>query len=471
MYKLRLLLICCSLLLSLAGAPALLGGVPPASTSGAAALQQEELYAEVVSVSGAAFACPRLLGCTATAAKGTRVYVRGEVRTGPTGNTDLRSRNTIFRLRNNAVLQFQDVTNAIQRLVLKGGRLFVSHDPQGRDIISIDAGKKRVEAVDTTFSIEITDDLTSADDNVDIAVPDGGGSLKITLDSGKELELDDGKKITIPADADEFAPVEDLEEVEEVEWREELDEWEETEDVDLFGAPEYIPETGQTISTEFADYWEENNGVQTVGYPISDDYAEPEEDAARAGWHLLSDDEEVTAQCFERALLEFHPAYRGTDFGVLLARLGALGYQERYGAAGAPPQTPNRTPGQSQYFPETGRWLGGIFRQYWLATGGLAAHGYPISDEFVEASPLDPGKRYRVQYFERSLFELHPEFAGTPFEVSLAQLGRYYCDNAGAPVPAEAVVDTEVDESEVPPDPDETPEPDETPDPDETPAP
>jgi hypothetical protein len=49
-----------------------------------------------------------------------------------------------------------------------------------------------------------------------------------------------------------------------------------------------------------------------------------------------------------------------------------------------------------------------------------------------------------VQYFERAIFELHPENAGTPYEVLLTQLGKYWLDSrypngtnpAAAPVPA-----------------------------------
>ena len=59
-------------------------------------------------------------------------------------------------------------------------------------------------------------------------------------------------------------------------------------------------------------------------------------------------------------------------------------------------------------FPETNKTLKGWFLRYWREHGGLAQHGYPISDEIEETSALD-GKTYTVQYFERSVFELHPE--------------------------------------------------------------
>src|SRR3954470_17205138 len=62
----------------------------------------------------------------------------------------------------------------------------------------------------------------------------------------------------------------------------------------------------------------------------------------------------------------------------------------------------------SRYFPETGHTVKGRFLAYWLANGGLVQQGYPISDEFQETSDLN-GHVYTVQYFERAVFELHPE--------------------------------------------------------------
>ncbi len=75
------------------------------------------------------------------------------------------------------------------------------------------------------------------------------------------------------------------------------------------------------------------------------------------------------------------------------------------------------------YFPETGHNLGYGFRRYWEQNGGLAIFGYPLTDEFEEASPTEAGKRYTVQYFQRNRFEYHPEFKGTKFEVLLGLLG------------------------------------------------
>ncbi len=74
------------------------------------------------------------------------------------------------------------------------------------------------------------------------------------------------------------------------------------------------------------------------------------------------------------------------------------------------------------YFPLVGHTLWGGFRDYWNAHGGLEQFGYPITEQFQEASPTD-GKSYTVQYFERARFEWHPENK-SPYDVLLGLLGR-----------------------------------------------
>src|SRR5687768_713835 len=74
-------------------------------------------------------------------------------------------------------------------------------------------------------------------------------------------------------------------------------------------------------------------------------------------------------------------------------------------------------------YPETGWSVCGAFLDYWQRNGGLAQQGYPISGEFEEVSALD-GKRYTVQYFERAVFEQHPENKA-PYDVLLSQLGTF----------------------------------------------
>jgi plastocyanin len=76
-----------------------------------------------------------------------------------------------------------------------------------------------------------------------------------------------------------------------------------------------------------------------------------------------------------------------------------------------------------QFFPQTGHTVRGAFLPYWQQHGGLAQQGYPLTEEFAEKNKLD-GKTYTVQYFERAVFELHPENKA-PFDVLLSQLGTF----------------------------------------------
>src|SRR5436190_1542628 len=88
-------------------------------------------------------------------------------------------------------------------------------------------------------------------------------------------------------------------------------------------------------------------------------------------------------------------------------------------------------------FPETGKAVGGRFLEYWDKNGGLPQQGYPISTEMQERSDID-GKTYTVQYFERAVFEYHPENKA-PYDVLLSQLGTFrYRANRLQPTPATA---------------------------------
>ncbi len=75
----------------------------------------------------------------------------------------------------------------------------------------------------------------------------------------------------------------------------------------------------------------------------------------------------------------------------------------------------------ARFFPETGYALSGAFLAYWLQHGGLAIFGNPITEEFDEQSLVD-GQTYRVQYFERQRFELHPGNP-EPYNVQTGLLG------------------------------------------------
>ena len=90
---------------------------------------------------------------------------------------------------------------------------------------------------------------------------------------------------------------------------------------------------------------------------------------------------------------------------------------------------------QGLFFPETGHSLSGKFLDYWQSHGGLALFGYPLTEPFLDYNP-DDGKIYQVQYFERNRFELHPENAGTPYEVELGLLGKSFSAIPGPEITA-----------------------------------
>lgn len=75
---------------------------------------------------------------------------------------------------------------------------------------------------------------------------------------------------------------------------------------------------------------------------------------------------------------------------------------------------------QGKYFTETGHYVGGGFWEFWRTHGGLPIFGYPLSEELQE--PVADGTVRTVQYFERAVFEWHPELP-VPYQVLLRRLG------------------------------------------------
>lgn len=196
-------------------------------------------------------------------------------------------------------------------------------------------------------------------------------------------------------------------------------------------------ETGKQVCGRFLDYWVSHGGLQQQGYPISGEFSETSR----------TDGKVYTVQYFERAVFEYHPEKAGTPYEVLLSLLGVSELKRRY-PNGAPEQPLPANPGPSQFFPQTGKSVYGLFLDYWNTHGGLQQQGYPISNRLLETSELN-GKQYQVQYFERAVFEYHPENP-SPYNVLLSQLGtselkRRYPNGvpgAGGPPPSPAATAT-----------------------------
>ena len=176
----------------------------------------------------------------------------------------------------------------------------------------------------------------------------------------------------------------------------------------------YFEATGHTLQGEFYQYWKDHGGLWLFGYPLSEEYQEVSP----------TDGKVYTVQYFERQRFEYHPEYAGTPHAVLLGLLGSDMVKGRtdsaFGRIAAFPSSPSRI-----YFESTGHSLGGPFLTYWNRYGGLPIFGYPLSEEFQERNEQN-GQVYTVQYFERARFEYHPEYAGSPNEVLLGLLGRWY---------------------------------------------
>lgn len=161
----------------------------------------------------------------------------------------------------------------------------------------------------------------------------------------------------------------------------------------------YFAVTGHNIEGKFLAYWQSRGGLSVFGYPLTEAFYE--------GGYLV--------QYFERSRFELHPEHAGSPYEILLGQLGA----ERLQAEKRKVPRDDSPPGPGEVaFRETGYKVGGVFLAYWRGHGGLSQFGYPVSPEV-----RDEADGLTVQYFERARFELHPEHAGTEYEVLLTLLG------------------------------------------------
>lgn len=167
----------------------------------------------------------------------------------------------------------------------------------------------------------------------------------------------------------------------------------------------YFPETGHNVAFAFKQYFDQHGGLDRFGYPRTEEIVE----------------NGMRVQYFQRARMEFHPDKVGTPEQVQLSLIGTWVTADRSPFPESPPFKSNA---QHAYFPQTGYAVSFGFLRYFDRNGGVAAFGYPISNEMIE--PDAQGKPHTVQYFQRARFEYHPELAGTRYEVELGLLGDEY---------------------------------------------
>lgn len=178
----------------------------------------------------------------------------------------------------------------------------------------------------------------------------------------------------------------------------------------------YCPQTGHYLSYGFKSFWQQNGGVAVFGYPMTEEMSE----------------HGFTVQYLERQRFEYHPENAGTPYVVELGLLGTeqaqhLGLMRTAPFAPLPANTTSTA--DSTYFPQTGHSVGFGFRAYFMSHGldigdpgismreSVALFGYPISQEFT-----DPATGYSVQYFQRAVFEYHPNNS-PQYQVLLQRLG------------------------------------------------
>jgi hypothetical protein len=163
---------------------------------------------------------------------------------------------------------------------------------------------------------------------------------------------------------------------------------------------EYFAETGHHVEGDFLLYYRAHPQPEVVyGYPITETFI---------------DSEGLIVQYFQRARFEWHPE-NPPDQRVTLSALGELLY-----TPDAPvPFLPN--PNQCQTFEPDGFDVCYAFREFYLANGGPAFFGLPIS-------PLEQRQGRYVQYFQFARLQWHPEHGGSSLEVRPSELGRFYFD-------------------------------------------
>jgi hypothetical protein len=184
----------------------------------------------------------------------------------------------------------------------------------------------------------------------------------------------------------------------------------------------YFKETGHYLSYGFKDFWLRNGGLPVFGYPLTTEFDELNPELGKLR----------TVQYTERQRFEYHPELADTPYETLLGRLGYADAKRR-GLLEHPAFQPlpwdTRSDAHSDFFPQTRHLVKGRFREYWHSHGldlgdhgmsyreSLALFGYPLSEEFV-----DPRTGLVTQYFERAVFEYHPDNP-EPYKVLLRRLG------------------------------------------------
>jgi hypothetical protein len=157
--------------------------------------------------------------------------------------------------------------------------------------------------------------------------------------------------------------------------------------------------TGHTVSGNFLRYFEVMEGVESLGYPITEPFAQ----------------EGRQVQYFEYARLEDHPDNSGGPV-VKLSMLGErLGRRQPALSASQIPPSSERS---SRYYRQMGHVVRGDFLSYFDEHGGIDRFGLPIAEPLVDGGKL-------VQDFQRARLIWHLD-RPSGNRVTLEPIGQVY---------------------------------------------
>ncbi|MBX6342504.1 MAG: SH3 domain-containing protein, partial [Thermomicrobiaceae bacterium] len=163
----------------------------------------------------------------------------------------------------------------------------------------------------------------------------------------------------------------------------------------------YFSITGHNVRPELKAYWDTHGGLRNIGLPLTELFRE-----------VRADGTVRLVQYFERQILELTPP--PSDKPLVMSDLVGYTAVAPSAARAKIPPFPNNA--DHWYFPQTGHSLSYGFKEEWRKHGGLAAYGYPITEEFSAVTPS--GRRYVAQLFERGRFEWWPDKVGTGAEIT-----------------------------------------------------
>lgn len=173
------------------------------------------------------------------------------------------------------------------------------------------------------------------------------------------------------------------------------------------------------VKHEFREAWNTFGRQYSFGMPLTEAYSRVEDDRV--------------VQYFEAAVLELDRDVRDDEAYEHLGPLEKLQAVVRVSdlglayTAGRTFPLPQEEPDLSDFFPETGHYVSGSFRDFYRRASGGWRLGAPISEQMQEEVG---GRVTTVQYFERGRLEVNPMTE----EIGFGQLGSWrlamQCQNA-----------------------------------------